>query len=175
MHRQSIGGLQWELQHDGFRGELEIFLPDGAVYHIYVRKERASLLQRSLLYEASTEARMRGRHCFLRTLHGSIGRTPMQETALRAVGKALVHREIAGEHATHHMLPVQQRFGLEVRVVISGQMQKPAALRFGLRPNERNPLVGVPVLATGAFAVSTFEFGSIRDRLLFYRLPSTYV
>ena len=32
MHRQSIAGLQWELQHDGFRGELEIFLPDGAVY-----------------------------------------------------------------------------------------------------------------------------------------------
>lgn len=99
----------------------------------------------------------------------------MQETALRAVGKALVHREIASEHATHHMLPVQQRFGLEVRVVISGQMQKPAALRFGLRPQERNPFVRIPILASGAFAVSTFEFGSIRDRLLLSRLPSIYV
>ena len=44
MHRQSIAGLQWELQHNGLIGELEIFLPDGAVYHVYVWKERASLL-----------------------------------------------------------------------------------------------------------------------------------
>ena len=68
----------------------------------------------------------------------------MQETALRPIGEALilllfdcssarlsyngraavntkasaVHREICSEHATHHMLPVQQRLGLEVLVVI---------------------------------------------------------
>ena len=89
--------------------------------------------------------------------------------------ESAVHREICGEHAPHHMLPVQQRLGLEVLVVIPGQMQKPAALRFGLRPNERNPLVGVPILAAGAFALSTFEFGSIRDSLLFSRRPSIYV
>ena len=95
--------------------------------------------------------------------------------AVNITQASAVHREIAGEHATHHMLPVQQRLGLEVLVVIPGQMQKPAALRFDLRPNERNPLDGVPVLATCAFAISTSEFGNIRDRLLFARFPWTCV
>ena len=134
VHRQSIAGLQWELQHDGFRGELEIFLPDGAVYlqqskpigiphqsgsatyrahvihglynktrvcdshltddtfgyHVDIWQESAGFLQSSFFNEASTEAGMRGRYGFLRALHSCTRGTPMQETALRPVGKALI-------------------------------------------------------------------------------------
>ena len=64
--------------------------------------------------------------------------------AVNITQASAVQREICSEHTTHHMLPVQQWFSLEILVVIPGQMQKPTALRLDLRPNESNPLVRVP-------------------------------
>ena len=66
------------------------------------------------------------------------------------VRKALVHSEVARQHAAHEMLRVEQWLGLKVDVEIPRQMEEPAALGSHFRAQEAHPLLRVPVLPSCA-------------------------
>ena len=82
------------------------------------------------------------------------------------VRKALVHSEVARQHAAHEMLRVEQWLGLKVDVEIPRQMEEPAALGSHFRAQEAHPLLRVPVLPSCA-AGSNFCLHQPRVALYF--------
>ena len=66
------------------------------------------------------------------------------------IRKALVHSEVARQHAAHEMLGVQQWLSLKIDVEIPRQMEKPAALGSHFRAQEARLLLRVPILPTCA-------------------------
>ena len=174
--RQRISRDQWKLQHDRSPADVEIFLAHLYIHGVDLGKQLATLLHGGLLHEAGAYVGVAGRHRPLRAFY--IGGGPMQQSALRAVGKSLVDGQVGGEHRSHLVrpspphppsatwqdreqngratrgggsaTPVEQLLRLERRVEVASEMQQPAVLRSDLGADEAHALVRVPVLSACA-------------------------
>ena len=86
---------------------------------------------------------------------------PVQQPALRAIGKPLLHCQIRHKHRSHHVRARHVARGLEIWMEISRDVQSPQALRPGIPTRVQGPVLRPPPCAGAAASDSRLDFQGV--------------
>ena len=83
---------------------------------------------------------------------------PVQQPALRAIGKTLLHRKIRHKHRSHHVRARHVARGLEIWMEISRDVQSPQASRPRVTTRVQGPVLRPPSRSGAATSDSGLDF-----------------